>query len=117
MIRRVRKAKKEWPAELHLVRKWYEPYLPRLYDDPKPECRIWIDWNRLRPGMVRETYFFPNWRSIRRTQLAAGRMIPCPMKITRSCPPSIRPKVRSGRIVRILNVVEGGIPSQQGRSG
>ena len=30
MICRVRKVKKEWPAELRLVRKWYEPHLRRL---------------------------------------------------------------------------------------
>ena len=35
IIRRVRQASEEWPAELELVRRWYEPRLQRLYNDPK----------------------------------------------------------------------------------
>ncbi len=33
MFRALRAATADWPAELEIVTRWYEPHLPRLYDD------------------------------------------------------------------------------------
>jgi DNA helicase II / ATP-dependent DNA helicase PcrA len=110
LIKAIHNANKTWPAEMHLVMAWYEPHLARLYDDSHKRI---ADLAQLE--QIAGTY-----KS--REKFLTELTLDPPDATTRAGAPSRdeeftvlstihSAKGQEWKIVRILNVVDGCIPS------
>lgn len=111
LVSNIRKDGKNWPAELQAIRAWYEPHLMRLYDDP--QLRL-ADIKQLEQIASN----FKNRRSFL-TELAldppdatSGRAGAGPRDEEYTILSTIHSaKGQEWKAVRVLNVVDGCIPS------
>jgi DNA helicase II / ATP-dependent DNA helicase PcrA len=113
LIRRMRQSDKSWPSELHFVREWYEPLLHYNYDDAQIR----------QPDIAQLEQIASGYRS--REQFLTEVALDPPDKTrdpssnaTKNSDYTILSTIHSAkaqewRIVRILNVVDGCIPSDQ----
>jgi DNA helicase-2/ATP-dependent DNA helicase PcrA len=113
LISRLHQGKKPWPAELRLIREWYEPLLHHNYDDAQFRAPDLAQLEQIASGYDCREHFL--------TELALdppdGMRAPSSgtakdedytiLSTTHSA------KGLEWRIVRILNVVDGCIPSDQ----
>jgi DNA helicase II / ATP-dependent DNA helicase PcrA len=107
LIVRMAEAKKTWPAEFPLVRTWYEPHLNRIYDDAQ-----------VRAGDIAQLEQIAGGYSSRRKFLTELTLDPPDSTSGRAGDEdyTILSTIHSGKgqewkAVRILNVVDGCIPS------
>ncbi len=110
MIRRVPQAKKEWPVELHLMRKWYEPHLPRLYDDPEHRVPDLDQLEQIAAGYESRDVFLSELALDPPNSVGRGANDSVPDEDYTILSTIHSAKGQEWRIVRILSVVEGGIP-------
>jgi DNA helicase-2/ATP-dependent DNA helicase PcrA len=110
LIGRLRTAK-NWPAEFEPLRVWYEPHLHRLYDDGDTRALDIAQLQQIAAGYASRERFLteltldpPDKTSgyARATQLDEDYTILSTIHSAKGC---------EWRIVRVLNVVDGSIPS------
>jgi DNA helicase-2/ATP-dependent DNA helicase PcrA len=111
LVSRMRMAKTTWPAEFQAVRQWYEPHLQRIYDDSHLRAADIAQLEQIAAGyQTRERFLTeltldpPNATSGR----ARANTIDEDYTILSTIHSA---KGQEWRIVRILNVVDGCIPS------
>jgi ATP-dependent DNA helicase UvrD/PcrA len=111
LFARIRRAKAGWPAEFELVRRWYEPHLQRIYDDAHLRAadiaqleQIAASYGSRERFLTELTLDPPNATSghARANTLDEDYLV---LSTIHSA------KGQEWRIVRILNVVDGCIPS------
>ena len=111
LIVQMAKPNKMWPAEFHLVRTWYEPHLNRIYDDAQ-----------IRAGDIAQLEQIAGGYSSRQKFLTELTLDPPDSTSGRTVAPlrdedyTILSTIHSAKgqqwkSVRILNVVDGCIPS------
>jgi DNA helicase-2/ATP-dependent DNA helicase PcrA len=100
-----------WPTEFELVRRWYEPHLPDLYDDPHDRApdiaqlaHIAARY-RSRRQFLTEVTLDPPDRSATVANSGTDDEDPLVLSTIHSA------KGREWRIVRVLSAIEGCIPS------
>ena len=114
MFRALRAATADWPAELEIVTRWYEPHLPRLYDDAPVRQRDLVQLHQ-----IASTY------SSRERFLTEMALDPPDATSDEAGAPGkdddylILSTIHSAKgqewkAVHILNVVDGCIPSDMG---
>ncbi len=110
LIARLRKAE-NWPAEFELVRSWYEPHLQRLYDDAEIRAADLVQLQQIATGYRSRERFLaelaldpPHATSgeARANQIDEDYVILATIHWA---------KGGEWKIVRVLNVVDGCIPS------
>jgi DNA helicase II / ATP-dependent DNA helicase PcrA len=110
LFKAIHNANKTWPAEIHLVMAWYEPHLARLYEDSRARM---VDLAQLE--QIAGTY-----KS--REKFLTELTLDPPDSTSRAGDPILddeftvlstihSAKGQEWKIVRILNVVDGCIPS------
>ena len=113
MISRMHQGKNPWPAELRLIREWYEPLLHDKYDDAQARLADITQLEQIASGYDRREHFL--------TELALdppdGTRAPS-SDTSRDDDYTILSTIHSAkglewRVVRILNVIDGCIPSDQ----
>jgi DNA helicase-2/ATP-dependent DNA helicase PcrA len=113
LISRLHQGKKPWPAELRLIREWYEPLLHHNYDDAQFRAPDLAQLEQIASGYDCREHFL--------TELALdppdGTRTPS-SGTAKDEDYTILSTIHSAkglewRIVRILNVVDGCIPSDQ----
>jgi DNA helicase-2/ATP-dependent DNA helicase PcrA len=111
LVARLRRGKKGWPAEFHLVRAWYEPHLLRIYEDGQIRAADLAQLEQIAAGFASRERFLtevtldpPNATSGRsKTPLIDADYVV--LSTIHSA------KGQEWKIVRVLNVVDGCIPS------
>ena len=111
LVGRMRKGKSGWPAEFQLIRQWYEPHLQRMYDDGHLRAADIAQLEQIAAGygsrerFLTELTLDPPDRTSDRANAALLDEDYTVLSTIHSA------KGREWRIVRILNVVDGCIPS------
>jgi DNA helicase II / ATP-dependent DNA helicase PcrA len=107
----MRKGKSGWPAEFQLIRQWYEPHLHRMYDDGHLRAADIAQLEQIAAGYGSRERFLteltldpPDGTSDRANAALLDEDYTVLSTIHSA-------KGREWRIVRILNVVDGCIPS------
>ena len=111
LVARLRRGKKGWPAEFHDVRTWYEPHLLRIYEDGQIRAADVAQLEQIAAGFTTRERFLtevtldpPNARSgCSQTPLLDDDYVV--LSTIHSA------KGQEWKIVRVLNVVDGCIPS------
>jgi DNA helicase II / ATP-dependent DNA helicase PcrA len=111
LIAKMRKAKPPWPAEFELVRRWYEPHLQRIHDDGQLREADIGQLEQIAAGYESRERFLTEL-TLDPPNATSGRA----RAATRDEDYTILSTIHSAkgqewRIVRILNVVDGCIPS------
>jgi DNA helicase II / ATP-dependent DNA helicase PcrA len=108
---RIRKAKVAWPAEFQLVRTWYEPHLLRLYDDGHLRAADIHQLEQIAAGYESRERFLTEL-TLDPPDATPGRARANTLDEDYTILSTIHSaKGQEWRIVRILNVVDGCIPS------
>jgi DNA helicase-2/ATP-dependent DNA helicase PcrA len=111
LICRIRKAKVAWPAEFQLVRNWYEPHLLRLYDDGHLRAADIDQLEQIAAGFESRERFLTEL-TLDPPNATSGRARANTLDEDYTILSTIHSaKGQEWRIVRILNVVDGCIPS------
>ena len=113
MIRRVRKAKKEWAVEIPLVRKWYEPHLRRLYKNVHIRLPDLDQLQNIAAGYDSRDVFLADLALDPPKSADRGGNGSDPDEDCTILSTIHSAKGQEWQIVRILNVVDGGIPSSK----
>jgi ATP-dependent DNA helicase UvrD/PcrA len=111
LFKAIHKAKKTWPEEMHLVRVWYEPHLERLYEDP--QFRL-ADLGQLEQiaGTYKSREKFLTELTLDPPDATSGRAGAPNLDEEYTILSTIHSaKGQEWKIVRVLNVVDGCIPS------
>ena len=108
---RMRKAKTTWPAEFQLVRQWYEPHLQRMYDDAHLRLADIAQLEQIAAGYESRERFLTEL-TLDPPDATSGQ----PERSTLDEDYTILSTIHSAkgqewRSVRILNAVDGCIPS------
>jgi DNA helicase II / ATP-dependent DNA helicase PcrA len=111
LVGTMRKGKSGWPAEFQLIRQWYEPHLQRMYDDSHLRAADIAQLEQIAAGYGSRERFLteltldpPDGTSDRANAALLDEDYTVLSTIHSA-------KGREWRIVRILNVVDGCIPS------
>jgi ATP-dependent DNA helicase UvrD/PcrA len=111
LVTRMRNGKSGWPAEFQLIRQWYEPHLQRMYDDGHLRAADIAQLEQIAAGYGSRERFLteltldpPDGTSDRANAALLDEDYTVLSTIHSA-------KGREWRIVRILNVVDGCIPS------
>jgi len=111
LVCRIRKAKVAWPAEFQLVRNWYEPHLLRLYDDGHLRVADIDQLEQIAAGYESRERFLTEL-TLDPPDATSGRARAATLDEDYTVLSTIHSaKSQEWRIVRILNVVDGCIPS------
>jgi DNA helicase II / ATP-dependent DNA helicase PcrA len=111
LVARMRKAKTTWPAEFQLVRDWYEPHLLRLYDDGHLRAADIDQLEQIAAGYESRERFLTEL-TLDPPDATSGRARANTLDEDYTILSTIHSaKGQEWRIVRILNVVDGCIPS------
>jgi ATP-dependent DNA helicase UvrD/PcrA len=111
LVCRIRKAKAAWPAEFPLVRNWYEPHLLRLYDDGHLRAADIDQLEQIAAGYESRERFLTEL-TLDPPDATSGRARANTLDEDYTILSTIHSaKGQEWRVVRILNVVDGCIPS------
>jgi ATP-dependent DNA helicase UvrD/PcrA len=111
LVCKIRKAKMAWPAEFELVRNWYEPHLLRLYDDGHLRAADIGQLEQIAAGYESRERFLTEL-TLDPPNATSGRARAATLDEDYTILSTIHSaKGQEWRIVRILNVVDGCIPS------
>ena len=107
----MRKGKSAWPAEFALVRQWYEPHLHRLYDDAHLRAADIAQFEQIAAGYECRERFLTEL-TLDPPDATSGRARAKSLDDDYTILSTIHSaKGQEWRSVRILNVVDGCIPS------
>src|SRR6516165_941035 len=111
LVGRMRKARTPWPAEFQLVREWYEPHLHRMYDDGHVREADIAQLEQIAAGYDSRERFLTEL-TLDPPDATSGRARAKTLDEDYTILSTIHSaKGQEWRIVRILNVVDGCIPS------
>jgi len=111
LVARMRKAKSAWPAEFGLVRQWYEPHLHRVYDDGHLRAADIAQLEQIAAGYESRERFLTEL-TLDPPDATSGRARANSLDEDYTILSTIHSaKGQEWRIVRILYVVDGCIPS------
>jgi DNA helicase II / ATP-dependent DNA helicase PcrA len=111
LVSRMRKAKTTWPAEFEAVRQWYEPHLQRMYDDGHLRAADIAQLEQIAAGYETRQRFLTEL-TLDPPDATSGRARANTLDEDYTILSTIHSaKGQEWRIVRILNVVDGCIPS------
>jgi DNA helicase-2/ATP-dependent DNA helicase PcrA len=111
LIVQVCKAKKRWPAEFQWVRTWYEPHLNRMYDDAQIRAADLAQLEQIAGGYSSRRQFLTDL-TLDPPDSTSGRAGAPLLDEDYTILSTIHSaKGQEWKIVRILNVVDGCIPS------
>jgi DNA helicase-2/ATP-dependent DNA helicase PcrA len=111
LISRMRKAKTTWPAEFQGVRQWYEPHLQRIYDDSHLRAADIAQLEQIAAGYETRQRFLTEL-TLDPPDATSGRARANTLDEDYTILSTIHSaKGQEWRIVRILNAVDGCIPS------
>ena len=111
LVGRMRDAKTTWPAEFQLVRQWYEPHLQRLYDDAHFRAADIAQLEQIAAGYECRERFLTEL-TLDPPDATSGRARTNTLDEDYAILSTIHSaKGQEWRIVCILNVVDGCIPS------
>jgi DNA helicase-2/ATP-dependent DNA helicase PcrA len=113
LVARLRKSKKRWPAEFHLVRMWYEPHLMRIYEDGQIRAADVVQLEQIAAGFASRERFLTEV-TLDPPNATTGRRKTPPLDDDYVVLSTIHSaKGQEWKIVHILNVVDGCIPSER----
>jgi DNA helicase II / ATP-dependent DNA helicase PcrA len=108
---RLRRAKKGWPAEFNLVRTWYEPHLLRIYEDGQIRAADVAQLEQIAAGFTSREQFLTEV-TLDPPNATSGRSRAALLDDDYVVLSTIHSaKGQEWKIVRVLNVVDGCIPS------
>jgi DNA helicase II / ATP-dependent DNA helicase PcrA len=111
VVSSMRKAKTIWPAEFQAVRQWYEPHLQRMYDDGHLRAADIAQLEQIAAGYQTRERFLTEL-TLDPPNATSGRAHANTLDEDYTILSTIHSaKGQEWRIVRILNVVDGCIPS------
>jgi DNA helicase-2/ATP-dependent DNA helicase PcrA len=111
LVGRIRKAKTTWPAEFQLARDWYEPHLHRLYDDGHLRAADIVQLEQIAAGYESRERFLTEL-TLDPPDATSGRARANTLDEDYTILSTIHSaKGQEWRVVRVLNVVDGCIPS------
>jgi len=111
LVGRMRKAKSAWPAEFTAVRQWYEPHLQRMYDDAHFRAADIAQLEQIAGGYESRERFLTEL-TLDPPDATSGRARASTLDEDYTILSTIHSaKGQEWRVVRILNVVDGCIPS------
>jgi DNA helicase-2/ATP-dependent DNA helicase PcrA len=111
LIVQVCKAKKTWPAEFQWVRTWYEPHLHRIYDDAQIRAADLAQLEQIAGGYSSRRQFLTDL-TLGPPDSTSGRAGAPLLDEDYTILSTIHSaKGQEWKMVRILNVVDGCIPS------
>ena len=111
LVGRMRKAKTTWPAEFALVRQWYEPHLHRMYDDGHLRMADIAQLEQIAAGYESRERFLTEL-TLDPPDATSGHARGSTLDEDYTILSTIHSaKGQEWRIVRLLNVVDGCIPS------
>jgi DNA helicase-2/ATP-dependent DNA helicase PcrA len=111
LVGRMRKAKTTWPAEFALVRQWYEPHLHRMYDDGHLRMADITQLEQIAGGYESRERFLTEL-TLDPPDATSGHARGSTLDEDYTILSTIHSaKGQEWRIVRLLNVVDGCIPS------
>jgi DNA helicase-2/ATP-dependent DNA helicase PcrA len=111
LVCRMRKAKTTWPAEFRVVRDWYEPHLLRLYDDGHLRAADIDQLEQIAAGYETRERFLTEL-TLDPPDATSGRARANTLDEDYTILSTIHSaKGQEWRVVRILNMVDGCIPS------
>jgi DNA helicase-2/ATP-dependent DNA helicase PcrA len=111
LVSRMRVAKTIWPAEFQAVRQWYEPHLQRMYDDSHLRAADIAQLEQIAAGYETRERFLTEL-TLDPPDATSGRARANTLDEDYTILSTIHSaKGQEWRIVRILNVIDGCIPS------
>jgi DNA helicase-2/ATP-dependent DNA helicase PcrA len=111
LVLRMRQAKTTWPAEFQAVRQWYEPHLERMYDAGHLRAADLAQLEQIAAGYETRERFLTEL-TLDPPDATSGRARANTLDEDYTILSTIHSaKGQEWRIVRILNVVDGCIPS------
>ena len=111
LVGRMRKAKATWPAEFALVRQWYEPHLHRMYDDGHLRMADITQLEQIAAGYESRERFLTEL-TLDPPDATSGHARGSTLDEDYTILSTIHSaKGQEWRIVRLLTVVDGCIPS------
>jgi DNA helicase-2/ATP-dependent DNA helicase PcrA len=111
LVGRMRKAKATWPAEFALVRQWYEPHLHRMYDDGHLRMADITQLEQIAAGYESRERFLTEL-TLDPPDATSGHARGSTLDEDYTILSTIHSaKGQEWRIVRLLNVVDGCVPS------
>jgi DNA helicase-2/ATP-dependent DNA helicase PcrA len=111
LVAKMRRAKTPWPAEFGLVRRWYEPHLQRMYDDAYLRAADIAQLEQIAAGYESRERFLTEL-TLDPPDATSGRARATTLDEDYTILSTIHSaKGQEWRVVRILNVVDGCIPS------
>jgi DNA helicase-2/ATP-dependent DNA helicase PcrA len=111
LVSRMRQAKTTWPADFQAVRQWYEPHLERMYDDGHLRAADLAQLEQIAAGYETRERFLTEL-TLDPPDATSGRARANTLDEDYTILSTIHSaKGQEWRIVRILNVVDGCIPS------
>jgi DNA helicase-2/ATP-dependent DNA helicase PcrA len=111
LFKSIRKPKQPWPEEMHLTRTWYEPHLARLYDDATSRMADLAQLEEI-AGTYKSREKFLTDLTLDPPDATSGRAAAPILDEEYTILSTIHSaKGQEWKIVRVLNVVDGCIPS------
>ncbi len=111
LVGRMRKARTPWPAEFQLARQWYEPHLHRMYEDGHVRAADIAQLEQIAAGYDSRERFLTEL-TLDPPDATSGRARAKTLDEDYTILSTIHSaKGQEWRIVRVLNVVDGCIPS------
>ena len=111
LFKSIRKPKQPWPEEMNLTRAWYEPHLARLYDDATPRMADLAQLEEI-AGTYKSREKFLTDLTLDPPDATSGRAAAPILDEEYTILSTIHSaKGQEWKIVRVLNVVDGCIPS------
>ncbi len=111
LFKAIRKPKRVWPEEMHLARVWYEPHLARLYEDPQSRAADLAQLEQI-AGTHKSREKFLTELTLDPPDATSGQATAPNLDEEYTILSTIHSaKGQEWKIVRILNVVDGCIPS------
>jgi DNA helicase II / ATP-dependent DNA helicase PcrA len=113
LVARLRKGKKRWPAEFHLVRMWYEPHLMQIYEDGQVRAADVVQLEQIAAGFASRERFLTEV-TLDPPNATTGRGKAALLDDDHVVLSTIHSaKGQEWKIVHILSVVDGCIPSDR----
>src|SRR5262245_29246677 len=112
-VRMLRRGKADWPADLSLVKKWYEPHLLRIYDDGHLRAPDIQQLEQIASGYRSRQQFLTDLALDPPDATSGKAGVPILDEDYLILSTIHSAKGREWRVVRILNVVDGCIPSSK----
>jgi DNA helicase II / ATP-dependent DNA helicase PcrA len=111
LVAKIRRPKTSWPAEFELVRRWYEPHLQRIYDDGQLREADIGQLEQIAAGYESRERFLTEL-TLDPPNATSGRARATTLDEDYTILSTIHSaKGQEWRVVRILNAVDGCIPS------